>query len=273
MRRSPELWLILPVFLFMIVFYFYPLISLLSLSFEGPEGFTLSHYATLFQTDLYLRVFLRSIEVSLWVTLFSLLIGYPFAYYAVYSKVKLLLFGVVLISMWLGIIIRSYGWMGVLGDGGLVNYILGLLGRQETSTWLYNEQAVVIGMVHILMPYMILPVYAVMRSIPDNVLKASRSLGASNRYTFFKVYAPLTLPGVLAGSLLVFIQSIGFYITPALIGGRNEVMIAQLMEVQVNDLLNWPFASALATALLIVTVVALLVTSRVVPLKLLWGGR
>ncbi|TLQ01059.1 ABC transporter permease [Nesterenkonia salmonea] len=273
LRRSPELWLIMPVFMFMAVFYAYPLLNMLAGSFEGDEGgFTLAEYRAIFDSDLYLRVFLRSLEISFWVTLISLLISYPFAYFAVYSKYTLLLFGVVAMSMWLGIIIRSYGWMGVLGDGGVLNYFIGFL-TEDTSTWLYNRSAVVIGMVHILMPYMVLPLFAVMRSIPDNVLMASKSLGARNFYTFLKIYVPLSMPGILAGCLLVFIQSIGFYVTPALIGGRSEVMIAQLIELQVRDLLNWPFASALAATLLVITAVSLLICSRFVPLKLLWGGR
>lgn len=268
---SIEFMLIIPVFMFMFIFYVFPMFKMLGMSFWN-EGFTFQEYVNIFQTDLYYRVFFRSLEIALYVTIISLLIGYPLAYYITYSKQKLLLFGVVAISMWLGVIIRSYGWMGVLGENGLLNFFISSLGI-PTESLLYNRGAVIVGMVHILLPYMVLPLFAVMSNIPDNVLRASNSLGATNPYTFIKVYFPLSLPGILAGSLLVFIQAIGFYITPALLGGKDEVMIAQLIEIQVNELLNWPFASALATTLLLITTLSLIVSSRVVPLKLLWGGK
>jgi ABC-type spermidine/putrescine transport system permease subunit I len=270
-KISIEFLLIIPVFLFMAVFYIYPLVNMLSISF-WDDGFTFQQYINVFKTDLYYNVFLRSVTLAGLVTFFSFLIGYPLAYYITYSKHKLLLFGVVMISMWLGIIIRSYGWMGILGESGILNYFLGLLGF-STKTMLYNKGAVIIGMVHILMPFMVLPIFSVMSNIPKNVLGASKSLGATNLYTFIKVYFPLSLPGILAGALLVFIQSIGFYITPALLGGSKEVMIAQLIEVQVNDLLNWPFAGALATTLLLITTLTLYLCSKFVPLNLLWGGK
>src|SRR5699024_2963892 len=111
------------------------------------------------------------------------------------SKHKLLLFGIVAVSMWLGIIIRSYGWMGLLGENGVFNYFIQLLGI-PTESLLFNRGAVIVAMVHILLPYMVLPLFAVMSNIPDNILKASRSLGGSNAYTFMKVYFPLSIPGI-----------------------------------------------------------------------------
>lgn len=270
-KISVEFMLIIPVFLFMIIFYIYPLFKMLSMSF-WDGGFNFQYYLSIFQTDLYYKVFFRSVEVALYVTVLSFIIGYPLAYYITYSKQKVLLLGIVAISMWLGIIIRSYGWMGVLGENGVLNFIMQSIGIPLQSL-LYNQGSVIVGMSHILLPYMVLPLFAVMSNIPDSVLKASKSLGASNPYTFVRVYFPLSLPGILAGSLLVFIQAIGFYITPALLGGQEEIMIAQLIEIQVNDLLNWPFAAALATTLLLITTISLVISSRVVPLNLLWGGK
>lgn len=270
-KFNVEFLLIIPVFLFMLIFYIYPLISMLTMSF-WDNGFSIQEYINIFKTNLYYTVFFRSVFLALLVTIFCLIIGYPLSYYITYSKHKLLLFGIVAISMWLGIIIRSYGWMGVLGENGILNYFIGALGF-TTKSLLFNKGAVIVGMVHILMPYMVLPIFAVMSNIPDNVLRASKSLGATNFYTFLKVYLPLSLPGILAGSLLVFIQAIGFYITPALLGGREDVMIAQLIELQVNQLLNWPFAAALATTLLLITTFTLIICSKFVPLKLLWGGK
>jgi putative spermidine/putrescine transport system permease protein len=270
-KLSIELILVIPVLIFMCIFYIYPLFNLLILSF-GENQFTMSNYQKVFMTDLYYTVFFRSIKIAFLVTLFSLLIGYPFAYYVTYSKKKLMLFGFVAISMWLGVIIRSYGWMGVLGEQGLLNYLLSLVGISYESL-LYNEKAIILGMVYILMPFMILPIFSVMSNINNNILLASKSLGATNFFTFIKVYFPMSLPGILAGSLLVFIQSIGFYITPSLLGGRNDIMIAQLIDTQVSELLNWPFASALAVLLLLITTLSLVLCSKIVPIKLLWGGK
>lgn len=271
-RISGELLLLLPILLFMIVFYIYPLLNLFKISLYDNGELTLAHFAKLFSTDLYLRVFWRSVRLALFVTLVSFLLGYPLAYYIQYSKRKLELFGIVALSMWLSVIIRSYGWVGVLGTNGVLNYILSLADLPGLKL-LHSETAVIIGMVHILLPYMVLPIYSVMNGMNHNVIKASKSLGASNGYTFAKVYFPISLPGVIAGCLLVFIQAIGFYITPALLGSPRNIMIAQLIDLQVNELLNWPFASVLSVFLLTITVVSLYICSKVVPMKLLWGGK
>lgn len=270
-RRSIQL-LLIPIGLFFIIFYLYPLFSMMSRSFLVDSGFTLEQYKNIFKTKLYIKVFFKTLKIAVIVTFLAILIGYPLAYFITYAKNKILLFGIVAISMWLGVIIRSYGWITILGQHGLINYVLSFLGITN-DTMLYNQTAVIVGMIHILLPYMILPLFTVMATIPQNILNSSLSLGASNFYTFVKVFFPLSIPGILAGSLLVFIQSIGFYITPALIGGREDAMIAQLIDIQVNDLLNWPFASALATILLIVTMGILFISSKFVPLDILWGGK
>lgn len=270
-KRSIQ-WLLIPIGLFFIIFYVYPLLSMMSRSFLLENGFSLGEYKNIFETKLYIKVFFKTLKIAAIVTLLTIIIGYPLAYFITYAKNKLVLFGIVAISMWLGVIIRSYGWITILGKHGLINYVLSFLGITN-DTMLYNQTAVIIGMIHILLPYMILPLFTVMATIPQNILNSSLSLGATNFYTFSKVFFPLSIPGILAGSLLVFIQSIGFYITPALIGGREDAMIAQLIDIQVNDLLNWPFASALATILLIVTMGILFVSSKFVPLDILWGGK
>lgn len=269
---SNEFVLLLPILLFMLIFYCYPLLNLLKISVYGNDGFTLEHFVKLFSKDLYIRVFWESVKIAVNVTLISLLVGYPFAYYISYSNYKLALFGAVAMSMWLGVMIRNYGWMGVLGENGIINYFLTLAGIEKVKI-LHTNTAVIIGMVHILLPYMVLPIYSVINGINQNILRASQSLGANNLYTFGKVFFPMSIPGVIAGCLLVFIQAIGFYITPALLGGPNDIMIAQLIDIQVNELLNWPFASVLAVFLLTITVLSLLVCSKLVPMKLLWGGK
>lgn len=270
-RRSIQL-LLIPIGLFFIIFYLYPLFSMMSKSFFLDGDFSFGEYKSIFETQLYIKVFIKTLKIAVIVTMLAILIGYPLAYFITYANNKIILFGIVAISMWLGVIIRSYGWITILGKHGLINYLLSFLDISK-DTMLYNQMAVIIGMVHILLPYMILPLYTVMATIPRNILNSSLSLGASNFSTFVKVFFPLSVPGILAGSLLVFIQSIGFYITPALIGGREDAMIAQLIDIQVNELLNWPFASALATILLIVTMGILFISSKFVPLDILWGGK
>jgi len=176
LKKIPiEATLILPVLIFLFVFYIFPLLKMVNLSVISEGSFSLEEYKNIFTTGLYSKVFIGSIKTSVLVTALALFIGYPLAYFTTYSKHKLLLFGVVAISMWLGIIIRSFGWIGVLGDGGALNYLIKFL-NIPTHSMLYNRAAVVIGMTHILLPYMVLPLFAVMSNIPQNILKSSKSL-------------------------------------------------------------------------------------------------
>jgi ABC-type spermidine/putrescine transport system permease subunit I len=222
----------------------------------------------------YLRVFLITLRISLVVTLITLLLGYPVAY--VLSSIRpsranlLMIF--VLVPFWTSILVRSYAWMVLLGREGSINRLLINLGIRDEPVQLLNTRlAVYVGMVHILLPFMILPLYSVMRGIDRNYLRAAENLGGRPWQVFRHVFFPLTLPGMAAGCLVVFILSLGFYITPALIGGPRDVMISMLIAQQVNTL-NWGFASALALVLLVIAMVIYLIFDRMLGVQRLYGG-
>ena len=196
--------------------------------------------------------------IALVVTLLVLLIGYPVAY--ALSRARGLAFTMILICIVLpyftSVIVRTYAWMVLLGRNGLINQVLlgtGLIG--EPLELLYNRLSVIIGMTYVLLPYMVLTLYAAMKAVDPSLLRAAEGMGASPVMVFLRVFLPLTRHGVMAGSLIVFILAIGFFVTPALMGGPGDVMIAMLIEQQVREFLDWPFAAALATVLLVATLV------------------
>ena len=206
---------------------------------------------------MYVDVLLRTTRISVVVTLVCLLAAYPVAY--VMTRVGPAWFRVlmvfVLLPLWTSILVRTYAWMVLLGRNGVVNKSLIAVGAiDEPLALLHNELGVVIGMVHVLMPYMVLPIYAAMRRVDPDLLQAAEGLGAGTLRIFRRVFLPLSAQGIYAGCILVFVLSVGFFITPALLGGGRVIMIAVLIEQQVRDVLNWSFASALASVLLVVTI-------------------
>jgi ABC-type spermidine/putrescine transport system permease subunit I len=187
------------------------------------------------------------------------------AYFLATASPRWVLIGLVFLMLpfWTSILVRTYAWMILLGRNGVVNQLLLALGFVgEPVTLLYNVTGVLIGMVHVLLPYMVFPIYSAMLRIDRDLMLAAEGLGASGWQVFWRVLLPLTMPGVMAGTALVFILSLGFYITPALLGGGRVIMIAVLIEQQVRQFLEWGFASALSILLLIATLLALLALNR-----------
>lgn len=261
---DPAAYLLLPILMLLCVFMLFPVCRIFLMSFFDP-GFTTHHYAEIFQGDVYLQVFLRTSIVALLVSVCCLILGYPVAYLLadVPPKTARILLILVILPMWIGILVRTYAWMVLLGRHGFLNKTLMYFDLiAEPIKVLFTSKAVVLAMVQILLPLMILPLYANMKGIDRNLLKASRILGAGAWRTFFHVFLPLSSPGIMAGFTLVFIISIGFFITPALVGGRKDIMIAMLIESQITRLLNWGFAAALALILMIVTLLILWVFNR-----------
>lgn len=202
---------------------------------------------------LYLDVFSRTLWVSLLVTLLSLAIGYPLAYWLSHlpTKTANLMMVLVLLPFWTSLLVRTTAWIVLLQKEGVVNSMLLALGViQEPLTLVFNRFGVVIAMTHILVPFMILPLVSVMRQIPPGYVRAARSLGASPITAFWRVYFPQSLPGISAGVLLVFILSIGYYITPALVGGAADQMMSYFIADHLTRSLNWGLASALGGLLL-----------------------
>ena len=250
-RRLAYLGLVLPLLGYLALFYAYPVFAMLLRSIAEP-GWTIGNFARIFENAVYLHVLWLTFRVALVVTLITLMLGFPVAYLlarADPSKANLLMM-LVLLPYWTSILVRTYAWMVLLGRQGLVNQLLMWIGVLDEPLRLLNTTfAVYLAMVHILLPFMILPLYSVMRGIDGNLLRAAAGLGATSFGVLRQVLLPLSLPGIWAGSLLVFILALGFFITPALVGGPRDMMIAVLIQQQV-ELFNWPFASALAALLL-----------------------
>jgi len=239
---------------FFLAVYLYPLSRLLVWSFFSP-GFTLEHYAKLFGEPAYLKAFRNTVEISFWVTVFSLVLGYPLAYLmtTVTPRVRAVLIVLVLVPFWTSVLVRTFAWMVILGKRGLINQILVGWGVVDQPVALiYNMVGVQIGMVHVLLPFMVFPLLGVMGRIDTALVAAARSLGASPRQAFLRIFLPLSLPGVSAGCVLVFLLAVGFYITPALLGGEGQVTFATLIELVVRDLLDWNFGASLGVFLLTV---------------------
>ena len=240
-----------PLFFLLLVFAL-PLARVVWGSFFAPD-FTLEYYRRMWTVPVYGRVFWITLKISALTTLLCVLLGYPAAYFlaSVRPATRQLLLLSVIVPFFLSVLVRNYVWMILLQRTGLVNQVLVRSGLVPAPLELmYNELGVLIAMVNMLLPYMIFPVLSALLAIPSELSHASASLGAGALRTFWRVTLPLTLPGVAAGGLLVFIVALGFFITPALLGGPKQMMISNLIEFSVRQVLNWPFAFALANTLL-----------------------
>jgi putative spermidine/putrescine transport system permease protein len=271
------LLLLLPAMVVLLAFFVYPLLGIADRSVYKPRvGYTLDYYAQIWRVPIYLTVIWRTFQISALVTLLCLALGYPLAYLlaTLRPRVARLLMIVVILPFFTSIIVRTYAWMVLLGRNGVVNQYLTWLGLTEAPLpLLYNKGGVLIGMTYVLLPYMVLTVYSVMRGIDPAFIRAAHSLGASHWQAFRKVFLPLSLPGIAGGTLLVFILSLGFFITPALMGGPADVMIAMLIEREVEFTLNWSFASALAVILLVLTLIGFVGYNRIVQLERVFEAR
>jgi mannopine transport system permease protein len=271
-RQYSTLWSLLLVAPLLVLFGFgflYPVGRLIAGSFFNPH-FTLAQYARLLDEPLYLRVLWRTMEVAFFVTLLAFLLGYPVAYAMAKLKGRgaAIVAACVLIPLWTSVLVRSYAWIVLLQRNGIINNALtdaGLI--SEPLRLLYTPGAVTLAMTHVLLPFMILPIYGALRSIPDELPRAARNLGAGSVQVFLNVVLPLSLPGVYAGSLMTFILALGFYITPALVGGARTLMMATLIGQQTTELLDWPFAGALSLVLLGATILLVVVFRKALSLN------
>jgi putative spermidine/putrescine transport system permease protein len=220
------------------------------------------------------RILLRTFNISAVVTLCCLLLGYPLAYWlsTLSARQANVLMILVLVPFWTSILVRVAAWIVLLQREGLVNKALLSVGAiAEPLTLLFNRTGVIVAMTHILLPFMILPLYSVMKSVPPTYLRAAVSLGSPPLAAFFRVYVPQTWPGIGAGSLLVFILSIGYYVTPALLGGADDQMLSYYIAQYANVDVNWGMACALGAVLLAATLVLYAVYRRVVKSELSLG--
>jgi putative spermidine/putrescine transport system permease protein len=269
-----HLWLLLPALLVLGAFFVYPLFGILLRSIY-KNGYTLESYRQVVRTSVYLTVIGLTFRTAALVTFFALLLGYPLAYVLATVRPRLarVLAVIVVLPFLTSIIVRTYAWMVLLGSNGVVNQYLTALGLTAAPLkLLYNPAGVIVGMTYVLLPFMVLTLASVMRGIDPALVRAAHSLGASRWQAFRRVFLPLSAPGIAGGTLLVFILSLGFFITPALMGGPSDVMIAMLIEREVEFTLNWSFASTLAVILLALTLVGFGVYYRVMRLERLFEG-
>jgi len=273
-EQRRHLWLLLPALLVLGAFFVYPLFGILLRSVYR-NGYTLESYRQVVRTSVYLTVIGLTFRTAALVTLFALLLGYPLAYVLATVRPRLarVLAVIVVLPFLTSIIVRTYAWMVLLGSNGVVNQYLMALGLTAAPLkLLYNPAGVIVGMTYVLLPFMVLTLASVMRGIDPALVRAAHSLGASRWQAFRRVFLPLSAPGIAGGTLLVFILSLGFFITPALMGGPSDIMIAMLIEREVEFTLNWSFASTLAVILLALTLVGFGVYYRVMRLERLFEG-
>ena len=276
-RPAVDRWAILlvPAVVFLAVFFLAPLVTMSIRSFTDPPGAGLSNYTDFFEHDASLRVLGNTFWIALVSTVTCLLIGYPYAYLItiVPGRVAGLLLIAVLLPFWSSLLVRTFAWQVILRDTGIINrFLLDLGVISEPLALIRTTTGVILGMSHILLPFMVLPLYAVMRRIDPEYGRAAANLGAPPATAFLRVFVPLSLPGVLAGSLLVFVLALGFYITPALLGGLRDQMISQLIVDEVQQALDWGSASAMAVLLMAITFATLFVASRFVHLRDVFGS-
>ncbi len=269
MPLAVALMLLAPLGLLLAWAFFLPIGRLLLTSVTDPS-LNVDNYLRIWNEPLYLTVIWRTIWIAFLTTSIGLVLGYPVAALMARSRgwVAALAIICVLIPLWTSVLVRSYAWIVLLERRGLINEILIKLGLIDAPLkMLYTDGAVLIAMAHVLLPFMVLPIYSSLHAIPRDLPMAAANLGAGRIRTFVSVVFPLSLPGVFAGCLIVFVMSLGFYVTPALLGGPQTLMIATLIGQQASELLNWPFAGAISLVLLVLSLGITLVFKRVLNLE------
>lgn len=230
--------------------------------------FQFGNYAQIFSDPQYTTVILRTLKIALIVTVCALLLGYPLAYFLVFTvrsaTLSNALYMLVIVPLWVSYLLRAYTWKIILGTDGALNSLLVSTGIVDAplDIFLYNQTAMVITLVYIFVPFMVMPLFTVLDNIPHRLIEASEDLGVGPFMTFWKVIFPLSLGGVIAGSTMTFCLSFGDFVAPVLVGGPDGTMVANLLQTQFGAALNWPLGSALATLVLILVLVLLQISTR-----------
>jgi spermidine/putrescine transport system permease protein len=236
------------------------------------HDWNLQNYRQLFTNSLYVSVFLRTMRIASSVTLASLLLGYPLAYFLSFhaGTRKELLYQLVIVPLWVSYLVRGYAWKTILGSEGVLNGFLQYLHitHQPVSFLLYSPFAVVLMLTHIYTPFVFLPIYAALEHIPRPLIEASQDLGATQRTTFLKVILPLSMPGLLAGATFAFVLSLGDFLAPLLVGGPSATMIANIVQSLFGAAYDWPLGAAVSVCILLITVSLLFATER---LEKIWS--
>jgi putative spermidine/putrescine transport system permease protein/spermidine/putrescine transport system permease protein len=276
-----EQWMLLslasPALLAIVLIIVIPVGWLFYLSFIGNDGEpSLEHYRKMIEYKSYARVFVTTFQVSILTTLLCILIGYPLAYFLAILPQRIAGYFMlaVLLPFWTSLLVRTYAWLVLLQKNGILNDFAISVGIWETPVKLvHNMTGTLIGMAHIMLPFLVLPLYGSMRKIERDMMHAAANLGATPVQAFWKVFFPLSLSGMVAGSLIVFVLCLGFYVTPAVLGGGRVVMVATQITAILEHQFNWGAASALGVVLLITTIVILWVAARLLKLDAALFGK
>jgi putative spermidine/putrescine transport system permease protein len=274
--RDPSL-LVVPAIAFLVLGFVVPLVLFFveTLSEIGSVSDIVDEALTITTSREVVNALFTTNWIALLVTLLTVLAGYPIAYFLANSerlRFTLVLFCII-VPYFTSVIVRTYSWMVLLGRNGIINQLLLATGLvDQPVALLYNKLGIVIGMTYVLLPYMILTLYAAMKAIDSSFMRAAHALGASRTYAFLRIYLPLSVHGVLSGCLIVFILAIGFFITPALMGGPKDVMIAMLIERSVELMLDWPSAAIMSLLLLAVTLALYAIYYRVTDVRRMMGA-
>jgi spermidine/putrescine transport system permease protein len=271
----------LPPLLWVAVFLLVPYALLFCYSFWSVSptqtilhSWNLDNYRELFRKDVYLQTLFRSMWIATRVTVFSLLLGYPLAYYLSFhaGKRKDLFYQLVIIPLWVSYLVRAYAWKTILGSDGVLNTLLQYVRvtQHPLNFLLYSPFAVVLTLTHIYTPFTFLPIYASLEHIPRNLVEASHDLGASPFQTFWRVIFPLSIPGVLAGATFAFVLSLGDFLAPLLLGGPSGIMISNIVVSLFGAAYNWPLGAAISLCMLVLVVGLLFLSEK---LEKKWGFR
>lgn len=266
-----------PLLFWLIFFLFIPLLLIVFYSFciRGFGGtieytFSLKNYIHFFITPIYRKVLIKSIVIALEVTIGTLIIAYIPAYYIATVKMKnrLILLILMIVPFWTSLLIRNYSWILILGREGIINVYLMKLGIiSKPLELLYTEFAVVLGLVHWVLPFMVFPLFSTLDNIDFDLVDAAKNLGANELQAFWRITLPLSMPGIAAGCLLVFILTVGSFVTPALLGGPEDLMITMIITQRFLTLFDWPFGSAASIIYLMLMILFILLYDRFIGLK------
>lgn len=250
---------LLPALVLVVVVFVIPVLRLLWLSVDGETGSGIGRYGDLMQNDVVVRILIRTILTALGVTLFSLLLAYPYAYVMSTSgpRLQATMLAIVVFSFWAAVMARTFAWVVLLQRDGPVDTVLGSVGLH--ASLLHNLFSAFLGMVQVMLPYFVLLLFSSMRSIDKNLMVAASTLGASRRRAFFHVYLPLTSSGIESGMVLVYVLSLGFYITPAILGSPQNALMAQLIDTEITQQVNFAEAGALSTLLIAAAVIGFVI--------------
>ncbi|QIM19621.1 ABC transporter permease [Leucobacter coleopterorum] len=256
-KGGPLLLALLPALIVLGIFYFYPMLTVLVAAFTYPEV-GLQNFDWFFGQPVNVAVLSRTITTSFWVMLVCLVMAFPFAFFMTIVKpaTRNMLMLIVLIPFWTSMVVRTFAWVVLLQDSGPIGQFMKLFGVEQLGI-MRTPTAVLIGMAQVLLPFVVLPMYATMSKIDTRLLTAARSLGARPAKAFVSVYLPLALPGVASGALLSFVMALGFYITPAMLGSSRDAFLSTLIQGQVQGLAQWGYGAVIGFVLLFVTLVIL----------------